>query len=178
MLVSKSTLALWMGTLLCFFLCLRVSARNLPKEKAAVAAVIDASIGWFKNKDFRLLFRVFSASPQLFLFQPASTDTVAGGDAFRKFAEVWKNPVVAYDRHEIRDLRIDFSPHLDVAWFSALLDDCFRSKGKSGCWQDTRWTGVLLKRKTGWEVIQMHFSFAADKVLAAERARAEAARQN
>ncbi len=175
--LTKSTFMLWVGMLLCLIPGPRSFAKDLARERQAVAAVIDASIGWFKNKDFELLFRVFSPSPDLFLFQPTSTTTIVGGDAFRKFAEVWKNPHLAYERHEIRDLRIDFSPHRDVAWFSALLDDCARSGEKTGCWKDTRWTGVLLKRKAGWEVIQMHFSFAADQVAAAKKAGPEASRQ-
>ena len=34
-----------------------------------------------------------------------------------------------------------------------------------GCWKDTRWTGVLERRNGEWLIVQMHFSFAADKVL-------------
>ena len=38
----------------------------------------------------------------------------------------------------------------------------FAPDGQPGCWQDTRWTGVLEKRDGRWVIMQMHFSFAAD----------------
>jgi len=150
------------------------SAGKADKEKTQVAKVIDDSIGWFKNKDFELLFRVFADSPDLLLFQPTSETTIKGIEAFRKYSAGWKNPDVVYDRHEVRDLRIDLSRHKDVAWFSALLDDCGKSGNRSYCWKDTRWTGVLQKYQGRWTVIQMHFSFAADKVQAAAKAKWEA----
>jgi len=33
-----------------------------------------------------------------------------------------------------------------VAWFSAIVDDCYIWDGEPGCWKDTRWTGVVEKR--------------------------------
>lgn len=38
--------------------------------------------------------------------------------------------------------------------------------GKPVGWKDTRWTGVLEKRNSAWVIVQMHFSFASDKVRA------------
>ena len=61
----------------------------------------------------------------------------------------------------MRDFRCDFSRGGDVAWFSAILDDCYEWDGRPGCWKDTRWTGVLEKRAGQWLIVQMHFSFAA-----------------
>jgi hypothetical protein len=42
---------------------------------------------------------------------------------------------------------------------------CGEWNGKPSCWKDTRWTGVLEKREGRWVIVQMHFSFAKDKVL-------------
>jgi hypothetical protein len=67
---------------------------------------------------------------------------------------------------DVRDLRITFARSGEVAWFSAMLDDLATWDGKPGGWKDTRWTGVLEKRGGTWVIIQMHFSFASDKVLA------------
>jgi hypothetical protein len=166
--------AIALGLLLIFSAGIVASAKEKAEEKAAVAQVIDQSFSWFKTKDFDLLFQIMSDSPSLFLFQPTSTTTIIGGDAFKKYSVGWKNPDLAYDHHELRDLRIDLSPHRDVAWFSTLADDCSRYKGKTGCWKDTRVTGVLLKQKGRWVIVQMHFSFAADKIIAEEKAKQEA----
>jgi hypothetical protein len=38
-------------------------------------------------------------------------------------------------------------------------------------WKDTRWTGVLEKRNGKWLIVQMHFSFASDKVAAEVKAK-------
>jgi ketosteroid isomerase-like protein len=69
-------------------------------------------------------------------------------------------------RFDVRDLRITRSRSGDVAWFSAILDDCGEWDGKPSCWLDTRWTGVLEKREGGWRIAQMHFSFATDRAAA------------
>ena len=72
---------------------------------------------------------------------------------------------------DIRDLRIDFSPLGDTAWWSCILDDLYEWEGRPGAWKDTRWTGVLEKRAGRWLIAQMHFSFASDKVIADAKAR-------
>ena len=133
-------------------------------EKKAIARVVDDSIGWFEDKDFDLLFSTFADDPDLFMFQPDSTGTIHGIEAFKEFSVIWRDPDTRYLRHEIRDLRIHLSRSGDVAWFSAILDDCGEYKGKAGCWKDTRWTGVLEKHDGRWVVMQAHFSLAADKV--------------
>lgn len=131
------------------------------RERAEVARAIDSSIGWFARKDFDLSFRVHSSGPDLFLFQPRSTDTIRSGEQFRKFSEVFRDPGFTYLRHEVKDLRVNLARKEKVAWFSALLDDCATIEGKEGCWKDARWTGVLEKRKGQWVIVQAHFSFAA-----------------
>ena len=170
----KRYLCLVLGLVLLFAFLPEVSAADRAEEKAEVAKIIDQSFCWFQNKDFDLLFRIMSDSPSLFLFQPTSTTTIIGGDAFKKYSVGWKNPDLVYDHHTIRDLRIDLSPKGEVAWFSCTADDCSRFKGKIGCWKDVRVTGVLLKQEERWVIMQMHFSFASDKVLAEEKARQEA----
>jgi len=147
-------------------------AADVASDKAEIARVIDSSIGWFKTKDFDLLFRVLPDDPEFFIFHPDSRTTVRGGEAFRKLAEVFRDPELTYAGHEIRDLRISLSRSGDVAWFSAILDDCSQRKGKKSCWKDCRWTGVVEKRDGRWVIAQMHFSLASDKV--AEEARQSA----
>ena len=65
---------------------------------------------------------------------------------------------------DIRNLRVNVSRLGDVAWWSAILDDLAEWDGRPAGWKDTRWTGVLEKRDGAWVIVQMHFSFAADRV--------------
>lgn len=138
--------------------------RESGKETERIARVIDDSIGWFKTKDFDLLFSTMADDPDLFMFQPGSTGTIHGFEQFEEFSVIWRDPDTKYASHEIRDLRIHLSASGDIAWFSAILEDCGEYRGQAGCWEDTRWTGVLERRDGSWVIMQMHFSFAADKV--------------
>ena len=149
-----------------------VSAAAPPDEspdKAAIAKVIDDSIGWFATKDFDRLFGAFADDADFLIFHPDSKSTIRGSEAFREHSRFFSNPDMVYAGHEIRDLKIDRSPAGDAAWFSALLDDCWKYKGEKGCWDDCRWTGVLEKRDGRWVIVQMHFSFAKDQVAAEVR---------
>jgi acetyl esterase/lipase/ketosteroid isomerase-like protein len=136
------------------------------QDKAAIAKVIDDSIGWFATKDFDRLYGSLADDSEFFIYHPGSKSTIRGAEAFRKFSEFFSDPDLVYAGHEIRELSIDTSPAGDAAWFSALLDDCSEYKGEKSCWKDCRWTGVLEKRGDRWVIVQMHFSFAQDQVAA------------
>ncbi len=137
---------------------------NVEAEKAAIARVVDANIGWFATKDFDLMYSTMADDPDLFYFSPDSKGTIHGIEEHRKLSAIWRDPTSKYLRHEIRGLRIHLHPSGEVAWYSAILDDCGEYGGQQGCWKDTRWTGVLEKRDGRWVIMQMHFSFAADQV--------------
>lgn len=141
-----------------------VAATSDEAEKASIAKVIDANIGWFATKDFELAFSTVADDPDFFYFSPDSKTTVHGIEALKEISAVWRDPGAKYVSHEIHDLRIHLHPSGEVAWYSAILDDCGEYNGKPGCWKDTRWTGVLEKRNGRWVIMQMHFSFAADHV--------------
>ncbi len=79
------------------------------------------------------------------------------------------SPKFKATRLDVRELKINVSPAGDTAWYSAILDDVYEWDGKTGGWFDTRWTGVLVKTKGKWVIVQQHYSFAEDKVL--ERAK-------
>ena len=140
------------------------AAVNVEAEKAVIAKVIDDNIGWFKTKDFDLMYSTMADDTDLFYFAPDSKGTLHGIEELRKLSAIWRDPTSRYLRHEIRDLRIHVHPSGEVAWYSAILDDCGEYGGQVGCWKDTRWTGVLEKRDGRWVIMQMHFSFAADQV--------------
>jgi acetyl esterase/lipase len=142
-----------------------------PSDQERIAAVIDDSIGWFKTKNFDRLFEIFPEDPDLVLFHPNAKDTVIGGKAFRDGSALWKNPGNVYVSHEIRDLRIKLSESGTVAWWSAILDDCGSYGGRTFCWKDCRWTGVVEKRAEKWVIVQAHFSFGADQVAEQIKAR-------
>ncbi len=138
--------------------------QNDAEDRAAVEALIEDGIAWFRDKDFDRLYEIFPEDPDLFLFHPDSLSTVVGGKAFRENAEIWRDPQNVYLRHEIKDLRVNFSGTGTVTWWSALLDDCGSYGGKEFCWENCRWTGVAEKREGSWVITQCHFSFAEDEV--------------
>ena len=157
--------------ILLFPLSCPIIAADQADEKAEISRVINDSIEWFKTKNFDRLFEIFPEDPNLFLFNPVSTNTTIGGKAFREEASIWRDPANFYLSHEIRDLRVNISESGTVAWWSANLDDCGSYNGQKACWLDCRWTGVVEKREGHWVITQCHFSFGADKV--AEKIKAQ-----
>ena len=135
---------------------------TVGSDNAAIEKAIHASIGWALTKDRALLESVLSHDPSFFIFHPDSKTTVVGWEPMARLFAFWMDPRFKATRYEIRDLRVNLSRSGDVSWFSAILDDCGEWDGKTSCWKDTRWTGVLEKRDGTWVIVQMHFSFAKD----------------
>lgn len=128
-------------------------------EIKEISRVINSCIGWFKNKDFDLLFSVVVHDSNYISVHP--TDRVIKGfEQFKKNSEVFKNPDFRYVRHELKDLTINLSRSGDVAWFYCVLNDINSWKGQPANWENARWTGVLEKRDGQWVIVQQHFSFA------------------
>jgi hypothetical protein len=142
-------------------------------DRAVVEQMIHDSIGWALTKDRVLAESVIAHDADLFIFSPTWDETTVGWDAFVKNFDFWMDPRYKATHYEVRDLRTQFSRSGDVAWFSCILDDLGEWEGKPIGWKDTRWTGVLEKRDGQWVIVQMHFSFAADKVLAKARAKTD-----
>jgi ketosteroid isomerase-like protein len=157
---------------------LSIPLRSIPAqtadEKAVIAQVIRHNIGWAMTKDRPLLESTMVHDDRLFIFNPDSGIT-SGWEQFARNFGFWMDPRFQATGFDIRDLRIDFSPLGDAAWWSCILDDRYEWDGKAGAWKDTRWTGVLEKRAGKWLIVQMHFSFAADQVAAEVKARLAAA---
>ena len=145
--------------LLCLLLPWVSFAQGGPAEKAAIEKSIHASIGWAKNKDFKLLYSVIANDSNYVEVDPGKK-VVRGFEQFRKGEKFWGNPDFKAVRYEIRDLKIDVSRSGDVAWYYCVLDDVNEWKGAPASWMNTRWTGVLEKRDGNWVIVQMHFSFA------------------
>jgi ketosteroid isomerase-like protein len=141
--------------------CTQVSFEEKREvEIKEIAKTIDSCIGWFKDKDFDLLFSVVAHDPDYISVHP--TDKVIRGfDQFAKSSEVFKNPDFKYVRHELKDLTINLSMSGDVAWFYCVLDDINEWKGEPANWENARWTGVLERRNGEWIIVQQHFSFAS-----------------
>jgi len=135
------------------------------KDRAVVEQAVRDSIGWALTKDRALLERIITHDPDLFIFNPDSTST-SGWSSFVKNFEFWMDPRFKATSFDVRDLRVTFAGPGGVAWWSAILDDLALWDGKPTGWKDTRWTGVLEKRRGAWVIVQMHFSFASDKVRA------------
>ncbi len=150
------------------------TSTHTADEKAVIAKVIRDNIGWAMTKDRPLLESTMAQDERLFIINPDS-EVTAGWEQFVKNFDFWLDPRFKATGLDIRDLRIDVSRSGDVAWWSCVLDDLYEWDGKPGAWKDTRWTGVLEKSAGKWLIVQMHFSFASDKVAASVKAKLEAA---
>jgi hypothetical protein len=139
-------------------------------EKGVIEKVIHDNINWALTKDRPLLESTMAHDERLFIFNPDSEITI-GWDKFVKGFDFWMDPRFKATKSDIRDMRIDISPSGVTAWWSCILDDLYEWEGRPGAWKDTRWTGVLEKRSGKWLIVQMHFSFASDKVIAEAKAR-------
>jgi hypothetical protein len=148
-------------SILCTFLLFPLVSfsQNVNPARQEVENAIHASIGWAKNKDFRLLYSVIANDSAYLEVSPGKRIT-RGFAEFKKGEKLWGSPDFKAIRYDIRDLRISFSRSGDVAWFYCVLDDVNEWKGQPANWMNTRWTGVLEKREGRWVIVQMHFSFA------------------
>ena len=90
---------------------------NDGDDETAIRKTIDDNIGWFKDKDFDLLFRTIPDDSAFFIFHPDSKSTIRSREEFLKFSEIFRNPELKYAGHEIRELNVRRSRSGDVAWF-------------------------------------------------------------
>ena len=134
---------------------------NKEAEIQEISRVIDSCIGWFKTKDFDLLFSAVAHDSNYISVHPADR-IIRGYEQFEKNSEIFKHPEFQYVRHEIKDLTINLSRSGDVAWFYCILNDINTYKGQPANWENARWTGVLEKRDGRWIIVQQHFSFAVE----------------
>lgn len=134
---------------------------NKSDEIALIEKAIHGSIGWAKNKDFKLLYSII-ANDSNYLEVDPNPGIIRGFDEFKKNEVFWGNPEFKAIRYEIRDLKISVSECGTVAWYYCVLDDINEWKGNPAEWRDTRWTGVLEKREGRWVIVQMHFSFSQE----------------
>lgn len=136
--------------------------QDLTSEEDQILKTIHASIGWAKNKDFRLLYSVI-ANDSAYLEVSPGRKITRGFEEFRQNEKFWASPDFKAVRYEIKDLVINLAKSGDVAWFYCVLDDLNEWKGEPAHWTNTRWTGVLEKRDGLWVIMQMHFSFAMER---------------
>jgi hypothetical protein len=136
-------------------------ADHSATETESVKAAIHNSIGWAKDKDFKLLYNTI-ANDSGYLEVDPGPGVIRGFNEFKKNESFWGNPDFKAIRYNIRDLTITMSGNNEVAWFYCVLDDVNEWKGQPASWMNTRWTGVLEKRDEKWVIVQMHFSFAKE----------------
>jgi len=137
-------------------------AENTRQRQAIEKTVYD-SIAWALTKDRERLENIIAHDDDYFSFHPDGLDGVRGYTEFEAGFELWMDPRFEATSTDVRNFRCNISKSGDVAWFSAILDDCYIWDGEPGCWKDTRWTGVLERREGRWQIVQMHFSFSSDR---------------
>ena len=159
---SYPTVVLFSALILFIFSCREQTGPvNREAEIREISRVIDSAIGWFKTKDFSIMFQTFAQDSNYLEVHPEGT-VVKGFEQFKKNSEIFKNPEFLYVRHEMWDLKINLSKNGDTAWFFCMLNDISTWKGRQVGWEDTRWTGTLEKRDGRWVIVQQHFSFSSE----------------
>ena len=133
------------------------------RQRHLIEETVHDSIAWALTKDRARLESIIAHDDDYFSFHPEGLDGVHGYSQFERGFEFWMDPRFEATRTDVRQFRCHLSGSGEVAWFSAILDDCYIWDGAPGCWKDTRWTGVLEKRDGNWRIMQMHFSFASDR---------------
>jgi ketosteroid isomerase-like protein len=151
----------------------KTAIRDRRTSTVAIEKVIRDSIAWALTKDRPLMESTMAHDESLFIFNPTSEPTIGWSRLETNF-DFWMDPRFKATACEIWDMRIGVSRSGDVAWWSCMLNDLAEWDGNPAGWKDTRWTGVLEKRDGKWLIVQMHFSFAADKVAAQARAKVAA----
>jgi hypothetical protein len=134
------------------------AAAQKNSDRDAVEQAIRSSIGWAKDKDFKLLYSIISNDSDYIEVDPEDR-VVKGFNEFRKAEKFWGSPDFKAIRYELRELDIQLSQSAEVAWFFCRLDDINEWKGQEASWLNVRWTGVLEKRKGNWVLVQSHFSY-------------------
>lgn len=131
---------------------------KINSELPLVEEAINNVFGWAVNKDFDLFFNTISDDSNFISVTPYKR-VKFGAQAVKNDTGFWASPNFKAIRHDLYDLKINFSSGGDVAWFYCVLDDINTWKGESANWEKVRWTGVLEKRKGKWRVVQQHFSW-------------------
>lgn len=134
---------------------------SVADELATIEQVVRDSIGWALTKDRPLLESLIAHDDDYFCFHPEGLVPVHGYEEFQRGFDLWMDDRFKATHFDVRGFRAHLSRSGDVAWYSAILDDCYEWDGHPGRWGNTRWTGVLEKRSGKWVIVQMHFSFAA-----------------
>ena len=168
----KSFAAAFIGLMLASVF-LSAAGATPADERAVIEKLIRDNIGWALTKDRALAESTTTHDERLFIFNPTSESTIGWSQLVKNF-DFWMDPRFKATKCEIWDMRIDVSRSGDVAWWSCMLNDLAEWDGKPTGWKDTRWTGVMEKRDGKWLIVQMHFSFASDKVAAQVKAKLEA----
>jgi len=134
---------------------------DIQSETKLVETAINNVFGWAVKKDFNLFFQTIANDSNFISVTPYKR-VKFGFNEVKKDSAFWGSPYFKAIRHEVRELKIQFSRSGDVAWFYCVLDDINEWKGQPANWENTRWTGVLEKRNGRWVIVQQHFSFASE----------------
>ena len=144
---------------------LKVQVTEINSQKTNNLKTVEQAIhnvfGWAVKKDFNLFFQTIANDSNFISVTPYNR-VKFGFNEVRKDSTFWGSPHFKAIRHEVRDLKIQFSNSGNVAWFYCLVDDINEWKGEPANWENVRWTGVLEKRNGKWRVVQQHFSWAKD----------------
>ena len=131
---------------------------KINSELPLVKEAINNVIGWAVKKDFNLFFNTISDDSNFVSVTPRNR-VKFGVQEVKNDTAFWASPNFKAVRHELHDLKINFSRDGNVAWYYCVLDDFNTWKGQPANWEKVRWTGVLEKRNGSWRLVQQHYSW-------------------
>ena len=103
----------------------------------AVEQTIHNVFGWAVNKDFNLFFQTIADDSNFISVTPYKRVKFGINDV-KQDSAFWGSPHFKAIRHEVRDLKIQFSSSGDVAWFYGVVDDINEWKGEPANWENGR----------------------------------------
>jgi ketosteroid isomerase-like protein len=128
---------------------------SIDVEAAAVAEAIQAYIEAVETEDLDAYARVVSHDPDLAWYGSMPGQIVGWGEVEGVISGMFDD--LSAIQITQTDLRIHFSPDLNLAWATCLWD--FRAKvGDQAVIEPTRCTWVLERRDARWVIVHWHKS--------------------
>lgn len=155
------------GLLLIFSMGCRQQAPkkvDTANEKKAVENVLEKYVVANENKDFNMFKQIWAPDSDIILFGTDNDEKLIGWNNIEKaikqqFAHVSQTYISVLNQ----DIKVNSTGN--TAWFAEVLNFNFVLNNKAKTFDGVRFTGVLEKRDSGWEIVQGHLSIPATTTL-------------
>lgn len=136
-------------------------------EKMQIENVLDQYVMANENQDFSIIETIWAEEDDIVLFGTDMDEKLIGWEqikaAIQKQFETLDSTYIS-----IQEQMIKINKNGTTAWFSEVLNYNFMYEGKSMSYEGIRFTGVLCKKNSTWELVQGHLSIPANVDFATE----------